>query len=247
MNNRFFCIGDIHGRYKALEQVFERAGFNYENDTCIFVGDIVDRGEQSFECIEFMYGLKNKILIKGNHDENFHQYIKTKRDVFHGKHGSFITTKLWNAEKNEERKKLIEEYFTLTIPYYIDGKNRMFTHGGFDNMQRVEDQDDWTFSWDRELWNQAIRCAENQKVPTVDCFNEIYIGHTPTINYSAKEEVTMSGIILAIGEPITTPMHMGGVWNLDTGAGFPYGKLSMMNIDTKEIFQSDIMSKFYEY
>lgn len=244
---RKFVIGDIHGRYKALLQVFERANFDYENDFVYFVGDIVDRGEKPFDCIEFMYRLKNKILIRGNHDSNFLQFIQAKRDFFQGQHGSYVTTKLWSAEKDLKRKRLIEEYLVSTIPYYIDHKNRIFTHGGFDNMQRVEDQSDYTFSWDRELWCAAMNCAKDQKVPTVDCFSEIYIGHTPTINYAFNEEKTIGGIILKGGDPITVPMHMGGVWNMDTGAGFLGGKLSMMDIETKEIFQSDKMSEYYEY
>ena len=44
---------------------------------------------------------------------------------------------------------------------------------------------------------------------------------------------------------ITYPMNSGGVWNLDTGAGYSYGKLSIMNIDTKQIFQSDLIEKIY--
>jgi len=34
------------------------------------------------------------------------------------------------------------------------------------------------------------------------------------------------------------------VWNLDTGSCFD-GKLSMINIDTEEIFQSDVVKELY--
>ena len=38
------------------------------------------------------------------------------------------------------------------------------------------------------------------------------------------------------------------VWMMDTGAGWSGGVLTMMNIDTKEIFQSDRVDKlYYEY
>jgi serine/threonine protein phosphatase 1 len=58
-------------------------------------------------------------------------------------------------------------------------------------------------------------------------FNEIYIGHTPTLNYK-----------------ITTPMHKANVWNIDTGAAFT-GKLSILNIETKEFWQSDPVMNLY--
>jgi serine/threonine protein phosphatase 1 len=58
-------------------------------------------------------------------------------------------------------------------------------------------------------------------------YHEIYIGHTPTINYK-----------------VDVPMNGCNVWNIDTGAAFT-GKLSIMNIDTKQFFQSDIVKELY--
>ena len=58
-------------------------------------------------------------------------------------------------------------------------------------------------------------------------YNEIYIGHTPTLNYNQHE-----------------PMKAINVWNIDTGAAF-YGPLSAINIDTKDIFQSDVVKDLY--
>lgn len=241
---KIYCLGDIHGRYKALQQVFERAGFDYDNDTCIFVGDIVDRGEEPFECMEFIMKLENKILIRGNHDLNFYKYILTGKDFFNGEHGMAITKRLWVAQ-TPERKEMLTRYFELTVPYYVDVKNRIFTHGGFDNQFRVDEQEEYVFCWDRNLWEQALLCKKGQLVPTVDCFTEIYIGHTATINYGSKEKRSAGGIIIEIGEPITYPIFIGGIWNLDTGAGNKIGKLSMMNVETKEIFQSDLIKTLY--
>jgi serine/threonine protein phosphatase 1 len=35
------------------------------------------------------------------------------------------------------------------------------------------------------------------------------------------------------------------VWNIDTGAGWS-GKLTIMNVDTKEYWQSDLISELYK-
>jgi serine/threonine protein phosphatase 1 len=58
-------------------------------------------------------------------------------------------------------------------------------------------------------------------------FSEIYIGHTPTLYYGTDE-----------------PMQGCNVWNLDTGAAF-YGKLSIMDINTKQFWQSDVVKDLY--
>jgi len=58
-------------------------------------------------------------------------------------------------------------------------------------------------------------------------FSEIYIGHTPTLYYD-----------------IDVPMQAANVWNIDTGAAFK-GKLSVIDIDTKEYWQSDPVPGLY--
>lgn len=245
ISGRQFIIGDIHGRAKALKQVFERSNFNKEEDTLIFVGDIVDRGEEPLECIEMLMGVKNLIAITGNHDINFYNWIMTGKDMFNGKYGVFITKQIWKLEGDLVRKENCIKYFEKTVLYYIDSKNRIFTHGGFNNTISIDTQDHFNFCWDRELWEEAMKLGSKGKISTKENFSEIYIGHTPTINYGAKESISMGGIILSIGEPITVPMYFGGVCNMDTGAGFDQGKLSMLNIETKELFQSDKIIDIY--
>ena len=39
-------------------------------------------------------------------------------------------------------------------------------------------------------------------------------------------------------------MNAVNVWNLDTGAGF-YGKLTILDIETKEFWQSDVVKAIY--
>jgi serine/threonine protein phosphatase 1 len=58
-------------------------------------------------------------------------------------------------------------------------------------------------------------------------YAEIYIGHTP---------------VTRIGK--TRPHNAANVWNIDTGAAFK-GPLSMINVDTKEVWQSDPVHTFY--
>ncbi len=42
----------------------------------------------------------------------------------------------------------------------------------------------------------------------------------------------------------TLPMHVCNIWNLDTGGGW-YGKLTIMNLQTKEYWQSDYVQDLY--
>ena len=245
-NNRTFALGDIHGRHKALQQVLQRSGFNNETDTLIFLGDIVDRGSEPLECIEELLEIKNLISITGNHDINFYTWLKTGRDYFYGKDGVAITKEKWNVEKDEDRKRHCLSYFEKMVYYHIDDHNRIFVHGGFDHRILITEQNEIEFCWDRSLWEDyALVLGGSKKIQTIENFLEIYIGHTPTIQYVPKVELIINGHVLPIGEPINYPFLMGGILNMDTGAGFGMGKLSMIDINSKEIFQSDKIEDIY--
>ena len=49
---REFVLGDIHGGYKSLIQVFERSKFDYNNDKLIVIGDIADGWPETKKCVE---------------------------------------------------------------------------------------------------------------------------------------------------------------------------------------------------
>jgi serine/threonine protein phosphatase 1 len=225
---RKFVLGDIHGRYKALVQVLERSGFNKEEDLLIFLGDIVDRGPRPIECILELLQIVHRILIRGNHDQNFAAFTQSGHDGFAGHNGVRVTTQRWREAEHENRLMAVS-FFNEQCAYYIDDKNRMYTHGGFDRTRPVAEQMEHVFGWDRELWQQAMSCKNEQKLKTVEGFDKIFVGHTPTIIWESDK-----------------PIFSGGVWNLDTGAGFDSGRLTIMNVETEQYWQSDRISEINE-
>jgi diadenosine tetraphosphatase ApaH/serine/threonine PP2A family protein phosphatase len=82
----FTVVGDIHGNIDDLLRVFERRGYppqvNY-----LFLGDYVDRGQNSVEVLVMLYSLKilfpsNIYLIRGNHEcESVTAVYGFKREV----------------------------------------------------------------------------------------------------------------------------------------------------------------------
>ena len=64
-----YAVGDIQGCYSELEQLLQLINFNQRTDQIWFVGDLVNRGPQSFETIKFVKSLGDSaISVLGNHD-----------------------------------------------------------------------------------------------------------------------------------------------------------------------------------
>ncbi|WP_027395592.1 metallophosphoesterase family protein [Aquimarina latercula] len=233
---RTLVIGDIHGGYKALLQVLERAKV-IPSDTLIFLGDYVDGWSESAETIQYLIELSKKqkcIFIKGNHDVWCHEWLldpETENHIWFRNGGKeTITSYLTN---NFSTSVHLEFYKNLKN-YYVDKENRLFIHAGFSSMKGPENEVYLTnYRWDRTLWEMAIVMDKRVKKHSalypnrLKLYSEIYIGHTPTLHYNC--DVPMQGI---------------NVWNIDTGAAFE-GKLTILDIDTKEFWQSDSLPSLY--
>ena len=64
-----YVIGDVQGCYAELEKLVNKINFNPDKDKIIFAGDLVNRGTQSLEVMEFCIKYKNSVkAVLGNHD-----------------------------------------------------------------------------------------------------------------------------------------------------------------------------------
>ena len=63
-----YVIGDVQGCYRSLQALLEKINFS-NRDTLWFVGDLVNRGHQSLETLDFIMSLEDQaVSILGNHD-----------------------------------------------------------------------------------------------------------------------------------------------------------------------------------
>ncbi|MEE9407919.1 MAG: metallophosphoesterase family protein [Polaribacter sp.] len=233
---RTFAIGDVHGGLKALLQVFNKIEV-IEEDTLIFVGDYVDGWSEAAQVIEFLINLSEKIncvFIKGNHDVWCQDWLKNEEvNPTWYMHGGKETMESYDGFSVEEKKQHLIFFENLPL-YHLDTENRLFLHAGFTSMHGVEKEKfKENLYFDRTLWELALVMDRNMNEDSIvypkrlQLYKEIYIGHTPTTNFGKSE-----------------PMNAMNIWNIDTGAAFK-GKITGINIDTKEIVQSDSLPSLY--
>lgn len=236
MMGRQFVIGDIHGAFKALEQLMQKINPQKE-DQFIFLGDYVDGWSQSAEIISWLIRFSrdhDSVFLRGNHDEDCRQWLQSgeiKESWL--AHGGEATLESYHKLSAAEQQQHLEFFHSLKY-YFADNSNRLFVHAGFANRRGPKfEHHESNFFWDRTLWETALALNPSMPVDSVFypkrllLFSEIYIGHTPTTGYNSD-----------------TPMNAANVWNIDTGAAF-YGKLSAIEINSKDILQSDPVYQLY--
>jgi len=232
---RRFAVSDIHGANKALLQVLDRADFNKKEDILICLGDVSDGWSEVPECFETLLSIKNLIYVLGNHDEWLLIYFKFQDTPrIWTSQGGRATIDAYQRIYEEGGMEMMERHESLlenALPYYILD-NKLFVHGGFAPNFPIENQAPYDLMWDRQMWVYAMMWHndKNTKDKKMGSYDEIFIGHTSTSHY----------------DPALKPVHACNVWNIDQGCGYE-GKLTLINIDTKEYVQSDKVSKLYPY
>jgi serine/threonine protein phosphatase 1 len=240
---KIFVMGDLHGAHRALLQCLDRAKFNKKRDTLIQLGDVADGHEEVYECVETLLRLPNLVSIMGNHDEWFREYLDTGYHPTEWTMGGAATARSYLRRIGKKRQlfrsgigyttdldpkdipQAHRAFFGRQQLYHID-KGRCFVHGGFDPTMAFDRQYPPVYYWNRELWRAALAFT-GDRLPMATPFNEVYLGHTSTTNWKTDR-----------------PMVAAGVWNLDTGAGRA-GRLTIMNIETKQFWQSDRVEELY--
>ncbi len=74
-------IGDVHGCYYTLAGLYDKIRAKYNSIPIYCVGDLVDRGNNSYEV--FLFVLEKQIkFTPGNHDYMFYHFFKDPASIF---------------------------------------------------------------------------------------------------------------------------------------------------------------------
>ena len=212
--NKIFAIGDIHGCLGMLQALIRSIGADPQNDTLIFIGDYIDRGNSGREVVDYVIRLKRKykkvVCLLGNHEYMLIRYLAGVDEDLYLENGGLTTLHSYGisrSEKPEKRKTKIPrkhwQFFEALLPHY-ETENYMFVHAGLKPGFSLHEQTMYDLLWIRQEFIDAE-----------DDFGKMVIfGHTP----------------------LTYPLIMSNKIGIDTGAVYG-GKLTCVELPAVKIHQ----------
>lgn len=107
-----YAMSDIHGQYELFERRMNqiRPFLSDGNSKLILLGDYIDRGNQSYKCLKLAYDLEQEygkdrvIVLKGNHELWFEEFLFLNEDIWLEEDKDFFTSGTFLGQ--EQFKKL---------------------------------------------------------------------------------------------------------------------------------------------
>ena len=189
---RVWVIGDVHGFNETLRQLVASLELAI-NDRVVLLGDLIDRGPDSFDVVRFAREDPRIHCIKGNHEammtENFELELIDHPDqgmakwLYNGGHetvASYIRAFPKDARGSLEWMIEADVAWMRLLPAHIVLDQWRLVHAGYNprlemNEQRLED-----LLWIRKPFHTAWQ--------PLDLERTVLFGHTPTMNLYPRSE-----------------------------------------------------------
>ncbi|MBR8839614.1 MAG: serine/threonine protein phosphatase [Stigonema ocellatum SAG 48.90 = DSM 106950] len=218
-SHRRIVIGDVHGHYKGLMTLLEAIAPT-SDDQVYFLGDLIDRGPQSAQVVDFVKKNNYKCVL-GNHEQML-------LNILTNGHISTPTLQAWLCSGGQAT---VASYQNATIPpehlewfkalpTYIDLGDIWLTHAGVDPSIPLAKQTPEQLCWIREKFHSIDKPYFPDKL--------IIVGHTMTF--------TLPGV---------SPGNLaqGHGWlDIDTGAYHPQsGWLTGFDVTNSLVYQVNVL------
>lgn len=229
VTGRTFVAGDLHGCLSLLEEILANVAFQpSQGDVCLLLGDLTDRGPDSFGCLQLLQK-PGFFAIKGNHEVMLIQALQQQQQLAMYcwmKNGGDWFSKLTQEQQHLIRMEWLPELEAL--PYALEvhtaeGKILGLCHADIVFSRWSQLKERLTHSDEKKqkelleklVWSrERITVASKMPYLADQCdivdLDYCLFGHTPI-------------------QP--TPFQKGNCLWLDSGAVYPGGYLSVLEIN----------------
>jgi serine/threonine protein phosphatase 1 len=166
-----FVIGDLHGRRTQLRALLDIIPRDTGEDTLVFLGDLVDRGDEIPGTVEDISALvracpERTVCIRGNHEQMLLDFIDASATIWlHAAVGSACTIKQYTGEwiriRSEKdfadvRRRFAESLpaehveFFRSLPLYHEDDYALYVHAGLEDGKHPRDSSPHHLLWSRD-------------------------------------------------------------------------------------------------
>jgi len=183
-------VGDIHGRCAQLHNLIAMLPRNPDEDTLVFLGDLIDRGADAPGCVELVFNMcrdnpDRVICLRGNHEQMLIDFIDGFQTIWltpvTGGERTFEqytgqSVKVDSEQDLEDTRLALEQSipsdhldFIHQLPLFHEDEYAIYVHAGLDGRKHPRDSSPLAL-----LWSRDMEFYKNYKgKPCV-------FGHTPT-------------------------------------------------------------------
>ncbi|OUC14626.1 MAG: serine/threonine protein phosphatase [Alkalinema sp. CACIAM 70d] len=217
---RRIVIGDVHGHYDGLMQLFETFAPT-TLDEIYFLGDLIDRGPKSSQVVEFVrkqgYG-----CVLGNHEQMLLEAFP-EGQVFAPALQAWLQSggKATMASYDNAETLLDHLAWLQTLPTHLDLGDLWLVHAGVHPEIPLRQQTTQQFCWIRDEFHTSLKPYFPNKL--------IITGHTITFTFSGVSPGEVVG---------------GNGWlDIDTGAYHPKsGWLTALDTTSQKVYQVNVQT-----
>jgi serine/threonine protein phosphatase 1 len=182
MPNRICAIGDIHGCNVALKTLIEAIDPQLQ-DTIIVLGDVIDWGPDSRDCIRQLIELSSRcqfILIRGNHEEMLFAALESESELRSWLDlGGEETLRSYPYRGGDE---FIDpehiQFLKANARDYYETDEFIFVHASYDPNKPMAEQSNATLQWE---------FVEPEKMRRHYSGKIVVAGHTPQTSGEAVD------------------------------------------------------------
>lgn len=168
-----YCIGDVHGEAEALRELLGVLPVE-PSDLLVLLGDIINRGPASFDCVEQVLGFDRcrKVFVQGNHEEAMLAFLEAGDAHTLPAMGGQATLDSYAQAGYQVLPGVPESVppahaafyaqgLGWTLPFYITD-DYLFTHAGWNLSLPLHRQSAEAMRWgglkgqDAPLWTQTV-------------------------------------------------------------------------------------------
>ena len=248
--SRNLVIGDIHGMYCRLRKVLSNAHFNPQEDNLYALGDFCDRGPMPIRTLDYLMTLPHFFPVVGNHDIWLYEYLCTEIPApiwLDPRNGGRKTYNRIRRIKDEKKARIRDWYGSFPLLRTVG--NNILLHAGPSASVTTEEEllkqtQGITL---KQAYETKLRTGSRLQIVRDVVWDRDYIRTAMKLEAEAdrdpkelRDPFITDKTIICGHTPLKEVFHSDRfhITCIDTGSFEDEGHITVMNLDTGELYSS---------